>query len=363
MTSGDTGSTATDGFSIIVEDNTNDVLLNQRENATIRTYVNGSERMRIDASGNVGIGTSSPSYKLEVSDAVKFDGQIRASTGSAAAPAYTFHADNTLGMFRNPNVLGFAVAGTERMRIDGSGNVLVGTTTFNNIGTESNMLVGNNVVMARGGLAGHQDACAVLQYSSDATWLRAYGDTAGSGYMVFRTGGGAGTTDTEAMRIQSDGLIDIGAQSGSGVGRVNISANPSNNYQIEFWNTASVSVGSITVSGGGTATAYNTSSDYRLKENVVYDWTALDRLNQLKPARFNFIASADTTVDGFLAHEVQDIVPEAIHGTKDEVNEEGNPVYQGIDHSKLVPLLTKAIQEQQVLIEQLQAEVALLKGE
>jgi hypothetical protein len=143
-------------------------------------------------------------------------------------------------------------------------------------------------------------------------------------------------------------------------------------------------VGGINTSGS--ATSYNTSSDYRLKENVDYDFTALDRVAQLKPARFNFIADADTTVDGFLAHEVQDIVPEAIHGEKDAVKEEeyeitpavldddGNvvteaemgtrevPDYQGIDQSKLVPLLTKAIQEQQELINNLTARIEQLEN-
>ena len=70
--------------------------------------------------------------------------------------------------------------------------------------------------------------------------------------------------------------------------------------------------GSISITGS--AVSYNTSSDYRLKENVVEMTDALDRVSQLKPSRFNFIADADTTVDGFLAHEVQDIVPEAISG-------------------------------------------------
>jgi hypothetical protein len=134
------------------------------------------------------------------------------------------------------------------------------------------------------------------------------------------------------------------------------------------------------------STSYVTSSDYRLKENVDYDFNALDRVAQLKPARFNFIADADTTVDGFLAHEVQDIVPEAIAGEKDAVKEEeyeitpavldddGNvvteaemgtrevPDYQGIDQSKLVPLLTKAIQEQQTLIESLEARITALES-
>ena len=120
---------------------------------------------------------------------------------------------------------------------------------------------------------------------------------------------------------------------------------------------------------------YNTSSDYRLKENVVEMTGALDRVSQLKPSRFNFIADADKTVDGFLAHEVQEIVPEAITGEKDGMrteeyevtpavlDEEGNiteeavmgtrevPEYQGIDQSKLVPLLVGAIQELQKRIE------------
>jgi hypothetical protein len=103
------------------------------------------------------------------------------------------------------------------------------------------------------------------------------------------------------------------------------------------------SVGSITVTAS--STAFNTSSDYRLKENVVALTGAKARLNDLDVKRFNFTASPLVTVDGFLAHEVATIVPEAITGTKDEVDSDGNPVYQGIDQSKLVPLLTAALQE------------------
>jgi hypothetical protein len=101
-------------------------------------------------------------------------------------------------------------------------------------------------------------------------------------------------------------------------------------------------VGSI--STNGTATAFTTSSDYRLKENIVPLTDAADRVNQLQVHRFNFLADPDTVVDGFLAHEAQAIVPECVTGTKDEVDENGNPVYQGIDQSKLVPLLTAALQ-------------------
>jgi hypothetical protein len=99
------------------------------------------------------------------------------------------------------------------------------------------------------------------------------------------------------------------------------------------------------VQNGASAVSYATSSDYRLKENVVYDWDATTRIKQLKPARFNFITEADRIVDGFLAHEAQAVVPEAVHGTHNEVDDDGAAVMQGIDQSKLVPLLVKTIQE------------------
>ena len=138
--------------------------------------------------------------------------------------------------------------------------------------------------------------------------------------------------------------------------------------------------GSITTSGS--SVAFNTSSDYRLKENVVPMDGAIDRLNQLKPYRFNFILDPNKVVDGFIAHEAQEVVPEAVTGTKDgmeeyevapeEKDEDGNVVkeavvetrekMQGIDQSKLVPLLVGALQEAIVRIEKLEQEVAVLKG-
>lgn len=111
--------------------------------------------------------------------------------------------------------------------------------------------------------------------------------------------------------------------------------------------------GTITVTT--TATAYNTSSDYRLKENVVPIENAVARIDNLNPVRFNFTADPTKTVDGFLAHEVTPVVPEAITGEKDAVDADGNPVYQGIDQAKLVPLLVAAVQE-------LSARVAALEA-
>ena len=119
--------------------------------------------------------------------------------------------------------------------------------------------------------------------------------------------------------------------------------------------SGSITYGSITRPTSSSSVSYNTSSDHRLKENVVELTGATDRLKQLEPKRFNFIDYPDRTVDGFLAHEVSGIVPEAITGTHNEVDADGNPVYQGIDQSKLVPLLVATIKE-------LEARIVALEG-
>jgi hypothetical protein len=115
-------------------------------------------------------------------------------------------------------------------------------------------------------------------------------------------------------------------------------------------------VGTISITAS--ATTYATSSDYRLKENIVDLNGAIDRLKLLPVHRFNFLADPDTTVDGFIAHEVAPIVPEAVTGEKDAEDEDGNPVYQGIDQSKIVPLLTAALQEALAKIEDLESRLA-----
>jgi len=117
------------------------------------------------------------------------------------------------------------------------------------------------------------------------------------------------------------------------------------------------------ISTTSTNTVFNTASDYRLKENVSYDFDATTRLKQLKPCRFNFKIDTDKIVDGFLAHEVSSIVPNAVTGKKDAVDENGDIDPQGIDHGFLVPLLTKTLQEALTRIDTLEAEVKALKGE
>ena len=179
-----------------------------------------------------------------------------------------------------------------------------------------------------------------------------------------------GTNGSERFRVDSGGRVQIGTTSaiqnslltlvsGNGV-RVLVcqSGGIGANDAILFRNPNG-DVGRIVTTGS--STSYNISSDYRLKENLVAISDGITRLKTLKPYRFNFIKTPDTTVDGFLAHEVT-AVPEAITGTKDEVDSDNNPVYQGIDQSKLVPLLTAALQEAITKIETLEAEVATLKG-
>jgi hypothetical protein len=197
--------------------------------------------------------------------------------------------------------------------------------------------------------------------------------------LVFSTTADGAASPTERMRITQAGHVLIGTTDAD----ANISGTPTNppiaSFKVgngegfrvsstgaHFWNFANdgavhvfrrngTNVGSISVSSG--ATAYNTSSDYRLKENITAVTDGITRLQQLKPSRFNFIADSVKTVDGFIAHEVQAVVPEAIHGIKDEVDADGNPVMQGIDQSKLVPLLTAALQEAIAKIETLEARL------
>ena len=302
------------------------------------------------------------------------DRRIQLSTSGSGSSPNT--GDNNCHVRGNDDVLilncagngaiKFQENGSEKMRLDSAGRFMIGTTTEGQADADDLTVanasgnVGISLRTTTTGFAsiyfsdatsGGAEASGAVQYKHD------------DNYMRFTT------AEAERMRIDFLGrilfnttspfdgttLLQVGGinNNQNGMGFKN-SSDTGTIFPIFFHNAGGGLIGSI--NNNGSSTTFSTSSDYRLKENVNYEFDALSRVAQLKPARFNFIANADTTVDGFLAHEVSDIVPEAITGEKD------GELMQGIDQSKLVPLLTKAIQEQQTQIEALQSEINTLKG-
>ena len=186
------------------------------------------------------------------------------------------------------------------------------------------------------------------------------------------------TDDTEAIKIDSSQRISFGNNNPSddtpGIGiQFDLSSSTTSFMNIGHTTGAGTSDGFVRFlrnssiigqirTDGVSNVQYATSSDYRLKENIVTEWDATTRLKQLKPSRFNFKEEKDRTRDGFIAHEVSSIVPEAVGGEKDAVDKDGKIDPQTIDHSKLVPLLTKSLQEAIARIDTLEAEVKTLKG-
>jgi hypothetical protein len=263
-----------------------------------------SERMRIDSSGRVGIGDTSPDAPLVVRGTASVPHTIFKVNSNSESTKFSVQtvqdSDIRIGTQSN-HPLGLYTNQLERMRIDTSGKVGIGTT------------IQDHLLHVKG-------SSAVLKIDHTST-----GDTKGV-VMRHARGGLSGFTGKMISFIGNDNTEE----------------------------------GSIVI--GTTATAFNTSSDYRLKENEVAISDGITRLKQLKPYIFNFKKDPDTTVDGFFAHEVQSVVPEAITGTKDEVDSDNNPVYQGIDQSKLVPLLVAALQEEISKRESLETRVAALEA-
>ena len=112
----------------------------------------------------------------------------------------------------------------------------------------------------------------------------------------------------------------------------------------------------------GTATSYASFSDYRMKQNVNDLTNVLDKVVNLKPKTFNYKNVPNVEVQGFLAHELQEVIPQAVHGEKDEVHPDGNPKYQLVDHSHMIPLLTAAIKELKADNDSLRARIETLEN-
>jgi hypothetical protein len=380
---------------------------------TIAFTEGGTESMRIDSSGNVGIGTSSPATQLQMnSGAATYSDQLRVrntnfgnadiGVGSGVMALATDMSNITFYTSSSLGTTGSALPTNERMRIDGSGSLLVGQTTAavetGSIVTAKNLEI-TRTVDSDGAALGqlswvnntNAGAGSGTSFVKDVACIKGIMDGTGNnsgGYITFETKADAGSR-AERMRITSAGQALFGATSllgsrnsqvgininskddalfiqnyGSGIGwgvtmRPSSSSSGGNGDCFNFTNTSFTTVGTIATSSS--ATAYNTTSDYRLKENVAPMTGALATVAQLKPVTYKWKADGKDG-QGFIAHELQAVIPDAVTGEKDAIDKDGNPRYQGVDASFLVATLTAAIQELKVELDSVKAELQTLKG-
>ena len=326
------------------------------------TYQNSDNKMRfwsdrqhvmtLDDNARVGIGTESPSTKLEVNGGIRLSG-LNGGDGlkfdMAGSTDYVIKESSTNDVF--------SFGGQIHHNIS-SGKVGIGTTaparTFHINSADANIasfeghqgegLVFNSGTDGRFDIIGYDDGAS----SYNAIHIRA---SSGNG-LQFTTSGtylfGTTTNKTVGDNPADENSTVIGP------GYMYLQRDDSAELnQIVFGKDGQIAGRIVTT----TATSLVSASDYRMKENVDYTWDATSRLKQLKPARYNWIADETNTLeDGFLAHEVSSVVPNAVFGEKDAVDSDGNPEMQGVDQSKLVPLLVKTIQELETRITTLEGE-------
>jgi hypothetical protein len=296
--------------------------------------------------------------------------------------AVTINASTSAGLVQTADTSGVLQlqtnSGTTAVTIDTSQNVGIGTASPAAIASGHTVVdisaasgKSANIYLHGNGTSG---TSAGLQIQSSTGDCGIY--QANNLPMVFAT------NNTERMRIASGGQVIIGATSGNDTTRLgvvsstsgvntNTSAITSTSGTRYHWTfqdgSSSTERGSITTNGS--ATAYNTSSDYRLKENIAPMTGALATVQALKPVTYTWKESGDNS-QGFIAHELQAVVPDCVTGEKDAVetysdedgNEQTRPKYQSVDTSFLVATLTAAIQEQQTIINDLKARIETLEA-
>ena len=341
---------------------------------------NAAERMRIDSSGNLGIGVTSPANKLDIVDSTAgFAARITNNQDSSQG-LQVRTSDNDTGLYILDLQTSSSATGTNyasQFVVEKGGNVGIGETSPSKLlhitsntdyegiiikGAGHKQLTIESTQSSHQALAtfttGSQNMSIGLDTDNDFIF---HSGTAGSERMCITSSGALLVSTTTASGL-SNGTSNYGHSFGGGQ-QVNATNNDTNlilnmsngssNAHVLFRSDGS-NTGSITTNGS--AVAFNTGSDYRLKENVLPLKDGLDRLNKLNPVQFDWKKSQKTD-EGFIAHEVQEIVPYVVKGEKD-----GEEI-QTMDYGKLTPLLVKAIQEQQTQIDALQSEINLLKGE
>jgi hypothetical protein len=310
---------------------------------------------------NIGSGKT-----LTVAGTAVISGTLTAAAGSAAAPTIAATGDTNTGIFfPAADTIAFAEGGAEAMRIDSSGFVGIGTNAPSPYG---------GALVVRKANTGQGVTNATAQFSdavNSALWI---GHTSGALNLVadqaIAFGYTNGTTTSERMRIDSSGSLLVGKTADSNITAgcqlnaagtasfvqsttadgpltqfTNISASTPNGFRFTSFRfgASATEIGTITKSSAS-AVAYNTTSDYRLKQDIAPMTGALAKVQALKPVTYKWKADGSDS-QGFIAHELQAIVPDCVTGEKDAVDEEGNPRYQGMDTSFLVATLTAAIQE------------------
>jgi len=334
----------------------------------------------VDSTNNeVGIGTLTPGGSLEVYKAGTSEVLIGTDNGGTAQLSLYESDDGTKeGLLKydgTNNRIHLATSGAPNALVipRDSGNLLHQRTSNTISGTSVNKMTLGDGTGQYGVIVDVGSGSGYYGFARGGTYNSRIRYDYTSNFMALDVNG------AERMRIDSDGHVHIANTSHvinvneifsitgktgmehSGSAPLHIMRLSDSGVAVNFGNQGIDGVGNISV--GTSSTSYNTSSDHRLKENVADMTGAIDRVKQLAPKRFNFIIDPDdTTVDGFLAHEAQTVVPEAVTGTHNEVDDDGNAVMQGIDQSKLVPLLTGALQEAIAKIETLEAKVTALEN-
>jgi hypothetical protein len=329
-------------------------------------------RLFFDNSYNGTPGTGVPANKICL-----YNNGFTAGLGIEAG-AVTYHSGQSHTFYGNANTTN--TYGNAMMMIGGSGAIGMGTTQPS---TGFATTIPNAKLSLLSGTAGSFGNASRLSIGADNSHYAAIEGThigSGSTTLAFMTCTNASTNSGNPltrMFIDSNGNVGINRSSPGYALDVNGSLNVNNqafitndtsvgdarlnirDYAgncISFY-VSTTKVGSIT--SIGSVTAFNTSSDYRLKENVVPLTNALARVAQIPVHRFNFISEPNKTVDGFIAHEVAEVIPEAVTGEKDKVDDQGNIDPQGIDQSKLVPLLTAAIKELKTELDAIKSHLGL----